>query len=70
MVSYYGTDARDYSRHKLSMTISFVSTEHTGLGNMKVMEMVALGRYPYTNWLGALTIMTGVWSMNDEANRN
>jgi len=54
MVSYYGTDARDYSRHKLSMTISFVSTEQTGLGNMKVMEMVALGRYPYTNWLGSL----------------
>lgn len=40
---------------KLSKSISLVLTEQTLSKNLSVMELVALGRQPYTNWIGRLT---------------
>ncbi len=39
----------------LPMIVSFTSTEPIALRNIKVREVVALGRFPYTNWIGSLT---------------
>lgn len=45
---------RDISSIELAKTISLVLTDRIYAGNLSVKELVALGRYPYTNWLGNL----------------
>lgn len=40
---------------ELAAIISFVSTENAIIGNMRVYDLVAYGRFPYTNWLGKLS---------------
>ncbi len=44
------TDPSDLARY-----ISLVLTEQLLSKNLSVMELVALGRQPYTNWIGTLT---------------
>lgn len=44
-----------YSFESLAETLSVVLTEVPASKNMTVVELVALGRQPYTNWLGTLT---------------
>ncbi len=36
----------------LATIMGFVSTEQVYVNNLKVYDLVALGRYPYTNWFG------------------
>ena len=43
-----------YNVQELAFMISLVLTEPLGSKNMTVEELVALGRYPYTNWMGKL----------------
>jgi iron complex transport system ATP-binding protein len=45
----------DYSAGNLAQQMSVVLTEHLPPSNLTVFELVALGRQPYTNWLGTLT---------------
>lgn len=40
---------------KLSELISIVLTEQPVSKNLNVLELIALGRQPYTNWIGSLT---------------
>ena len=40
---------------ELARIISFVSTENIRVANMTVFDLVAFGRFPYTNWIGRLT---------------
>jgi iron complex transport system ATP-binding protein len=47
-------DISQYSRKEKSSLISFVSTEKPNIANMTVFNLVSLGRYAYTNWLGSL----------------
>jgi len=42
----------DHSRREFAMLCGFVSTEAISTGNLSVYELVALGRFPYTNWIG------------------
>lgn len=57
----------------LASEISIVLTEPLASKNMTVKELVALGRQPYTNWIGALTdddkskIKTAIWMLELEA---
>jgi len=39
----------------MAKLISFVSTESVHIQNLRVEDLVAMGRFPYTNWLGKLT---------------
>jgi iron complex transport system ATP-binding protein len=43
-----------YSQREKSSLISFVSTEKPDIANMTAFDLVSLGRYSYTNWLGAM----------------
>ena len=43
------------SAQELAWCISIVLTEKVSAGNLSVYDLVALGRHPYTNWLGILT---------------
>lgn len=40
---------------ELAATIGFVSTERIRITNLRVWDLVALGRTPYTDWIGNLT---------------
>jgi iron complex transport system ATP-binding protein len=50
-----GQPLHDIENHAFSTTISFVSTEQVKAAHLTVHQMVALGRFPYTNWFGDLT---------------
>lgn len=43
-----------YSRNELAKIISLVLTEKIPASNLTVYELIALGRQPYTNWIGKL----------------
>jgi len=43
------------SSAEIARIMSFVSTENVQVANMTVFDLVAYGRFPYTNWLGLLT---------------
>jgi len=44
----------DYARNDLAKKISLVLTEKIPTSNLTVFELIALGRQPYTNWIGKL----------------
>ncbi|NQX85402.1 MAG: ABC transporter ATP-binding protein [Flavobacteriaceae bacterium] len=44
----------DYSNLELAQVLSLVLTESVASKNLSVFELVALGRQPYTNWIGNL----------------
>jgi iron complex transport system ATP-binding protein len=48
------TRIKDYPRYSLAKNIGYISTEPVRVSNMKVYDLVSLGRYPHTNWLGKL----------------
>lgn len=49
-----GKDLNKLRRSESARIISFVSTEPVKIENLKVFELVALGRFPHTNWAGRL----------------
>jgi len=46
----------NYPPLELASKISLVLTEPIASKNMSVLELIALGRQPYTNWIGTLSI--------------
>ena len=50
-----GKPLEKYSSSSLSKELSVVLTEQPASKNLTVQELIALGRQPYTNWLGTLT---------------
>src|SRR3989339_640748 len=44
-----------FSIKELARVLSFVSTEAIRVQNLRVWELLAMGRYPYTNLMGTLT---------------
>ena len=45
----------NYSANELAQKISLVLTEKLPESNLTVFELIALGRQPYTNWIGKLS---------------
>jgi iron complex transport system ATP-binding protein len=54
-----GDDISRISRLELAQRIGYISTEVIRVSNMKVYDLVALGRYPYTNWIGKIDKRSG-----------
>ena len=50
-----GTPIDEIPLLKRAQLLSVVLTEPLASGNLKVAELVSLGRHPYTNWLGVLS---------------
>jgi iron complex transport system ATP-binding protein len=48
-------DIRLFDPQELAQVLGIVTTEKIGAANMTVRELVTLGRYPYTNWLGKVS---------------
>ncbi|WP_296385101.1 ABC transporter ATP-binding protein [Winogradskyella sp.] len=54
-ISLNNTDLKTTSNQELAKLLSIVLTEPLTSKNLSVFELVALGRHPYTNWIGNLT---------------
>lgn len=50
-----GKKITDFKPSELAQNLSLVLTDKLPPSNLTVFELVALGRQPYTNWLGKLT---------------
>lgn len=50
-----GNNLTDFSQVDLAQNLSLVLTEKLPPSNLTVFELIALGRQPYTNWIGKLT---------------
>ena len=50
-----GKDISSFSRVDLAKIVGFVSTENVNIQHITVTELVSLGRFPYTNWIGSFT---------------
>ncbi len=51
-----GTDIDSYSRKSLSARVGYISTEIVRVSNMRVYDLVSLGRFPHTNWMGRIDV--------------
>ncbi|MDO4758070.1 MAG: ABC transporter ATP-binding protein [Rikenellaceae bacterium] len=49
-----GTPQTEIAPHELSKSIAFVTTERVRIANLRCRDVVALGRAPYTNWIGRM----------------
>lgn len=54
-ININGEDRKNIPAEKLATMVSLVLTEQPLSKNLGVGELVALGRQPYTNWIGSLT---------------
>ncbi len=50
-----GKSLKQYTRSELAGVLSIVSTETVGSLHLSVKQLVAYGRFPYTNWIGRLS---------------
>ena len=50
-----GRELKDIKAREIARIMSFVSTENIQVANMTVLDLVAYGRFPYTNWIGKLS---------------
>lgn len=50
-----GRSLKNLNSKETACIMSFVSTETVRVPNLTVFDLVAYGRFPYTNWLGMLT---------------
>ncbi len=49
-----GMDIRSLSPGNLAKSLAFVTTERTRIHNLRCEDVVAIGRAPYTNWIGRM----------------
>ena len=49
-----GRDISDMRADEMAKTLAFVTTERTRIANLKCEDVVAVGRAPYTNWIGRM----------------
>ncbi|NIK92910.1 ABC transporter ATP-binding protein [Mangrovimonas sp. CR14] len=50
-----GKHIETFTNLQLAQTLSLVLTEKMASKNLSVFELIALGRHPYTNWIGSLS---------------
>ncbi len=53
-ILYSGKNIHDYSRIDLAQKVGYISTEIVKVSNMSVYDLVSIGRFPHTNWLGKI----------------
>lgn len=49
-----GQNLRSLSAPQLARRVAFVNTERTRIPNLRCRDVVAIGRAPYTNWIGRM----------------
>lgn len=72
-----GKDIQNFEPLELAQNLSLVLTEKLPSSNLTVFELIALGRQPYTNWIGKLSeddlekikkaiLLTGIQHLSDK----
>jgi iron complex transport system ATP-binding protein len=51
-ILFGGKNVRAFSRLELAQKVGYISTENVKVSNLNVYDLVALGRFPYTDWMG------------------
>lgn len=51
-ILFGGKNIRAFSRLELAQKVGYISTENVKVSNLNVYDLVALGRFPYTDWMG------------------
>ena len=54
-IYFEGKNLIDYSRIELAQKVGYISTDIVKVNNMRIYDLVALGRFPHTNWIGKIT---------------
>lgn len=54
-ITISGDDVSSLTMKQVASRIAFVSTDDVRVQNLRVWDVVSLGRAPYTNWVGRLT---------------
>jgi len=54
-IQILGRNLDDYSGRELAKVLAYVSTEVVSVQGMQVKQLVSMGRYPHTNWFGAMS---------------
>jgi iron complex transport system ATP-binding protein len=54
-IYFAGKNLSEYLRIDLARKVGYISTEIVKVNNMSVYDLVALGRFPHTNWIGKIT---------------
>lgn len=54
-VYFDGIENSRIAQKELARLVSFVSTENISIQHLRVIDLVALGRFPYTGWFGKLS---------------
>ena len=49
-----GCPATDMNAPEMARKLAFVTTERTRIANLRCEDVVAVGRAPYTNWIGRM----------------
>ena len=49
-----GKDSLQMRPQEMAKTLAFVNTERTRIANLRCEDVVAMGRAPYTNWIGRM----------------
>jgi iron complex transport system ATP-binding protein len=49
-----GMDLKQFPRTEWAQRVGYISTEVVKVSNMRVYDLVAMGRFPYTNWIGKI----------------
>jgi cobalamin transport system ATP-binding protein len=66
MTLFFDREVNSISKKELATKLSMVLTEKATPGNLSAYAVVALGRFPYTSWLGTLTeqdVLKIKWAM-------
>lgn len=54
MIYINGSSLESIPRNYLARISGYISTEAVRVSNMSVFDLVALGRFPHTNWIGSI----------------
>lgn len=54
-ISLLGKPLHKYSIKERARLVSYVATDTVKVGHLKVRDLVEMGRYPYSNWMGGLS---------------
>jgi len=53
-ILYSGKNIAEFSKNDLAQNMGYLSTETVKVSNMSVYDLVSLGRFPHTNWIGKI----------------
>lgn len=53
-ILFRGKNIMNYSRMQLAREVGYISTELVKVSNMSVYDLVSLGRFPHTDWMGKI----------------